>query len=165
MTFNSDRFMTSDTHALGEAIEQTTSYTRVGTSNLVETVTDELGRVTRYTYDTKGNVATVTRLYGTGDAVTTTYTSDPTYSLPTSVTDPLSHTTTFAYDSPGADPVVDGCAEPSDDLHDQCRRAGAVGHGSALEGDGVRLRRRRSRQRRDAARTHGRRGSRTRPGG
>ena len=65
VAFNSDRFMTSDTSALGEAIEQTTSYTRVSTSNLVETVTDELGRVTRYTYDSKGNVATVTRLYGT----------------------------------------------------------------------------------------------------
>ena len=101
MTFNSDRFMTSDTHALGEAIEQTTSYTRVGTSNLVETETDELGRVTRFTYDSKGNVATVTRLYGTADAVTTTHTSDPTYSLLTSVNDPLSHTTAFGYDGQG----------------------------------------------------------------
>jgi YD repeat-containing protein len=56
VTFNADRFMSSDTHALGEAIEQTTSYTRVSGSNLVETVTDELGRVTRYGYDSKGNV-------------------------------------------------------------------------------------------------------------
>jgi RHS repeat-associated protein len=101
VAFNSDRFMTSDTSALGEAIEQTTSFTRVSTSNLVETKTDELGRVTRYTYDSKGNVATATRLYGTADAVTTTYTSDPTYSVLTSVTDPLSHTTTLAYGTQG----------------------------------------------------------------
>ena len=101
VAFNSDRFMTSDTHALGAAIEQTTSYTRVSTSNLVDTTTDELGRVTRYTYDSKGNIATVTRLYGTADAVTTTYTSNQTYSLLTSVTDPLSHTTSVAYDSQG----------------------------------------------------------------
>ena len=32
--------------ALGEAIEQTTSFTRVSNSNLVETETDELGRIT-----------------------------------------------------------------------------------------------------------------------
>jgi RHS repeat-associated protein len=101
VAFNSDRFMTSDTSALGEAIEQTTSYTRLATSNLVESETDELGRVTHYTYDSKGNVASVTRLHGTVDAVTTTYTSDATYNLPTSMTDPLNHTTTLAYDGLG----------------------------------------------------------------
>ena len=101
VAFNSDRFLTSDTQALGEAIERTTSYTRASASNLVETATDALGRVTRYTYDSKGNVATVTRLYGTADAVTTTYASDPTFSVLTAVTDPLSHTTSFAYDSQG----------------------------------------------------------------
>jgi RHS repeat-associated protein len=99
--FNADRFMTSDTLALGEAIEQTTTYTRLSGSNLVETETDELGRVTRYTYDAKGNVASVTRLYGTADAVTTSFTYDAIYNLVTSTTDPLSHTTSTTYDSQG----------------------------------------------------------------
>ena len=73
----------------------------MSSSNLVETETDELGRVTRYTYDSKGNVATVTRLYGTADAVPISYTSDPTFSVLTTATDPLSHTTSFGYDSQG----------------------------------------------------------------
>jgi RHS repeat-associated protein len=101
VTFNSDRFMTSDTRALGEAIEQTTTFTRLSGSNLIETATDELGRVTRNTYDASGNVASITRLYGTGNAVTTSFTYDPTYTLRTSVTDPLNHTASIAYDSQG----------------------------------------------------------------
>jgi YD repeat-containing protein len=64
-------------------------------------VTDELGRVTRYQYDSKGNVTSVTRLYGTSDAKTTSFTYDSTYSLLTSVTDPLNHTTSYAYDGLG----------------------------------------------------------------
>jgi RHS repeat-associated protein len=101
LTFNGDRFMTSDIRALGQSVEQATTYTRLTGSNLVETVTDELNRVTRYTYDTKGNVASVTRLYGTADAVTTSFTYDSTFNLVTSVTDPLNHTTTIAYDTLG----------------------------------------------------------------
>src|SRR5512145_536118 len=60
-----------------------------------------LRRVTRYTYDSRGNVATVTPLYGTSDAVTTSYSYDATYSLLTSVTDPLNHTSTIGYGSQG----------------------------------------------------------------
>jgi YD repeat-containing protein len=101
LTFNSDRFMTSDIRALGQSIEQVTTYTRVTGSNLVETETDELGRVTRYTYNSKGNVLSVTRLYGTTDATTTSFTYDGTYDIVTSITDPLNHTTTVAYDTLG----------------------------------------------------------------
>jgi YD repeat-containing protein len=101
LTFNADRFLTSDTHALGEAIEQTTTYTRLSGSNLVKTVTDELGRVTRYAYDGKGNVTSVSELDGTADEVTTTFAYDSAYSVVTSVTDPLNHTTTLAFDSQG----------------------------------------------------------------
>jgi RHS repeat-associated protein len=101
LTFNTDRFVTSDTRALGQSVEQATTYTRLTGSNLVETVTDELNRVTRYSYDTKGNVASLTRLYGTADAVTTSFTYDGKYNLVASVTDPLNHTTTVAYDSLG----------------------------------------------------------------
>jgi RHS repeat-associated protein len=101
LTFNSDGFKTADTRALGEAVEQTTTYTRVSGSNLVETATDELGRVTRYTYDGRGNKTSITRLYGTADAVTTSFTYDPVYSLLTSLTDPLNHTTTLTYAAQG----------------------------------------------------------------
>jgi RHS repeat-associated protein len=91
----------SDTEALGEAEEQTTTYARLSGSNLVETATDELGRVTKYEHDSKGNPTSVTRLFGTADAVTTTFTYEPTFSLLTSVTDPLSRATAFAYDGAG----------------------------------------------------------------
>jgi RHS repeat-associated protein len=100
-TFNADRFLTLDIEAVGQTVQQTTSYMRLTASNLVESVTDPLGRVTRYQYDAKGNVTSVTRLYGTGDAKTTTFTYEPTYNLLASVTDPLNHTTTFAYDAQG----------------------------------------------------------------
>jgi YD repeat-containing protein len=64
-------------------------------------VTDALGLVTGFTYDTAGNVTSVTALQGTGNAVTTSYTDEPSYHLVTSVTDPLLHTTTLTYDSLG----------------------------------------------------------------
>jgi RHS repeat-associated protein len=101
VTFNGDGYHTADIAALGESIEQSTTYTRLPGSNLVESETDALGRVTRYTYDSRGNVATVTELYGTSDAATTSYTYDATYSLLTSVTDPLNHTSTIAYGAQG----------------------------------------------------------------
>jgi YD repeat-containing protein len=50
---------------------------------------DALGRRTEFTYDAKGDVLTVTRLAGTGNAVTTTYTWESTWSQVASVTDPL----------------------------------------------------------------------------
>src|SRR2546425_10101330 len=80
---------------------QTTTYTRDATSNLVTAMTDALGRQTAYTYNTQGQVLTVTRLAGTGDAVTTTVTYEPTFSQVASISDPLSHTTSFGYDTLG----------------------------------------------------------------
>jgi RHS repeat-associated protein len=101
VAFDSGGYPTSDTQALGETEEQTTSYSRLSGSHLLETTTDELGRVTRYQYDSKSNVTSVTRLYGTSDAKTTTFTYQPTYNLLASVTDPLNHTTSYAYDAQG----------------------------------------------------------------
>src|SRR2546425_12044434 len=80
---------------------QTTTYTRDATSNLVTAMTDALGRQAAYTYHTQGNVLTVTRLAGTGDAGTTTITYEPTFNLLASISDPLSHTTRFSYDVAG----------------------------------------------------------------
>ncbi|MGB2715552.1 MAG: RHS repeat domain-containing protein, partial [Vicinamibacterales bacterium] len=68
---------------------------------ILESITDPLSRVTRFGYDTNGNLTSVTRLYGTSDAVTTSATYDSTYHQLTSVTDPLSHATTIAYDTSG----------------------------------------------------------------
>jgi YD repeat-containing protein len=119
VAFNSAGYPTSYIAALGETEKQATTYARLSGSHLVETVTDELGRVTRYQYDSQANVTSVTRLYGTSDARTTSFTYDPAYSLLTSVTDPLTHTTTYAYDGQGPDPVGYRCADPSDDVRDQ----------------------------------------------
>jgi RHS repeat-associated protein len=74
---------------------------RQGGTNLPLSVTDALGRKTSYTYDTLGNVLTVTRLADTPDAVTTTLTYEPTFSQVASVTDPLTHTTSMSYDPKG----------------------------------------------------------------
>ncbi len=91
----------SDVRAAGTALQQTTTYTRQTGTDFILSVTDPLNRQTSYTYDTLGNVLTVTRLSGTPNAVTTTLTYQPAFQLLTSVTDPLGHTTTFAYDSAG----------------------------------------------------------------
>ena len=74
VTFNGDGYDTSDLAALGTALEQATTYTRLAGSQLVETETDALGWVTRYADDTDGNVTSVTRLHGTAEAVATSFT-------------------------------------------------------------------------------------------
>jgi YD repeat-containing protein len=64
-------------------------------------VTDPLGRKTDFSYDSAGNVTSITRLATTGDAVTTSFTYEPTFSQVATITDPLSHTTDFDYDALG----------------------------------------------------------------
>ena len=64
-------------------------------------MTDALGRTTAYQYDAKGNVTSITRLSGTGQAVTTSFTYEPAFNQLESITDPLNHTTTFGYDAKG----------------------------------------------------------------
>jgi len=91
----------SDTGAYGTAIAQTTTYERQAITNLVSASTDALARRTEFTYDSKGNLLTVTRLAGTGQAVTTTFTYEPAFNQVATVTDPLGHMTTLAYDTQG----------------------------------------------------------------
>jgi YD repeat-containing protein len=67
----------------------------------VTRVTDPLGRKTDFSYDSAGNVTSITRLATTGDAVTTSFTYEPTFSQVATITDPLSHTTDFEYDALG----------------------------------------------------------------
>jgi RHS repeat-associated protein len=101
VTYGAARYLTSDTWALGQPEQQTTTVTRESGSNLLLSVTDALSRQTSYTYDTSGNVTAVTELAGTGNARTTSYTYEPTFQQVASVTDPLSRETVFTHDAFG----------------------------------------------------------------
>src|SRR5207249_3871931 len=90
VAFNSQGYVATDTQALGRPEQQVTSYTRQAGTSLLQSMTDALGRQTTFTYDTKGNVTSITRLAGTGQAVTTSLTweapSPTTFNRLTSVT-------------------------------------------------------------------------------
>jgi len=98
--FGSTGYMTSDAHAYGTSIQQTTTY-QYSADNLLQSTSDALGRTTTYTYDAKGNLTQLTRLSGTSGAVSTSYSYEPMFSQLASVTDPLSHTTNYSYDQNG----------------------------------------------------------------
>jgi RHS repeat-associated protein len=100
-TFNSEGFLTSETWAIGKAEEQEINYTREPVTNFVTSVTDALNRRTDLGYDVLGNVASVTRLAGTPNAVTTNYTYETKFSQIKTVRDPLNHITQYFYRSNG----------------------------------------------------------------
>jgi RHS repeat-associated protein len=102
IAFNADGYVTSDTHALGTAGEQTISIERQAQTQLPLARVDALGRRTAYAYDSAGNVLSVTQLAGTSEALTTSLTYEPNFNLVTSVSDPLGHTMSFVYDATGA---------------------------------------------------------------
>jgi RHS repeat-associated protein len=99
--FRSGGYMSTETYAAGRPEQQTFSYVRTPLSNLLQSMTDALGRTTNYTYDVAGNMTSATALSGTPDAVAASFTYDPTFSRLTSTTDPLSRKTTYSYDSKG----------------------------------------------------------------
>jgi RHS repeat-associated protein len=101
LTFDSNAYSLSDTWAVGKPEQQTYSFSRDPNTELINSVTDGLNRVTAFTYDSLANITSVTRLYGTSNAATTSYTYDPTYSQVTSVTDPLNHVWTLGHDALG----------------------------------------------------------------
>ena len=101
VTFNADSYALTDARALGETEEQTITYEREAGTNLVLSMTDNLGRKTAYTYDSIGNVESITRLSGTAELVTTTMTYETAFNQVETITDPLGNTTTFTYDSGG----------------------------------------------------------------
>ncbi|WP_369148850.1 RHS repeat-associated core domain-containing protein [Burkholderia pseudomallei] len=113
-------YPSSDTHAYGTSLAQTTTFNREP-SGLVDSTTDALGRTTAYTHDALGNVTRITRLSGTSSAVTTnfTYTSD--YNQLASVTDPLGHTTNFSYTNGCLTQVTDALSHSTTI---QCNAAG-----------------------------------------
>jgi RHS repeat-associated protein len=95
-------YVSSDTRALGQSVQQRTSYEREPGTNLVLAVVDPLNRRTVFAYDPFANLASVTRLAGTNDAVTTSYTYEPVFQQLATVTDPLFHTTSFSHDAKGS---------------------------------------------------------------
>jgi len=98
--FNSAGYTSSDTRALGQPEEQTVTY-QYYSDNLVQSVTDALGRTTSFTYDGYGHPTSITQLSGTANAVTSTMAYNSIFHQITSVTDPLGHTSTFSYDQLG----------------------------------------------------------------
>jgi RHS repeat-associated protein len=101
VTFNNKGYSLTDTYALGQAEQQTYTYTRQTGTNFPLTITDQLGRTTSFAYDSMGNVTSITRLSGTSDAVTVSFAYESAFNQLVSVTDPLNHTTQFSYDSKG----------------------------------------------------------------
>jgi RHS repeat-associated protein len=100
VVFDDTGYTTSDTHALGQPEEQTVTYSYYA-DNLLQSVTDSLGRVTTYDYDSAGNPIRVTRLDGTPNAVTTTMSWGGAFGQLSNVTDPLGHASAFTYDTQG----------------------------------------------------------------
>jgi RHS repeat-associated protein len=100
VVFGPTGYMTSDTHALGQPEQQTTTY-EYYYDNTLKSVTDALSRKTSYNYDGKGNLTSIVRLDGTSEAVSTSFTYEPVFNQLASVTDPLTHTTNFSYDPQG----------------------------------------------------------------
>jgi RHS repeat-associated protein len=100
--FNQDGYPASDTQALGQPEQETTTYTYYA-DNLLQTTTDQLGRVATYAYDVNANPTslTLTNLPGITGAVTTSATYDGVLSRPLTVTDPLGNTTSISYDTFG----------------------------------------------------------------
>jgi YD repeat-containing protein len=93
VTFNGDGYTLTDTQGCCGGLAHT--FERQAGTNFILSVTDPLNRRMEYSYDAKGNVTSVTRLAGTGNAVTTSFTYEPVFNQVASITDPLNHTTTF----------------------------------------------------------------------
>jgi RHS repeat-associated protein len=101
VTFNAGGYILTNTRALGQVEEQTSTYERQQGTNLVLSFTDPFGRKTAYTYDALGNITSITYLAGTPEAAAVIVTYEPRFNHVASVTDPLGHTTSFAYDDKG----------------------------------------------------------------
>lgn len=95
-TYDADGNTTSVTDPLGN----TWQYTYVAGTDRMETETNPLGVVTRYEYNSDGNLIRLIRDFGGSLENTTTYAYDAEGNL-TSITDPLGNTTTYEYDSNG----------------------------------------------------------------
>jgi YD repeat-containing protein len=112
VNFNQNGYPTTDTLALGKPEQETTKYTYYA-DNLINTVTDQLDRITTYNYDINGNTTSATwssgtQFVGTQYSITANATYDSVFSDPLTLTDPLGNTTAINYDTYGnATSVID----------------------------------------------------------
>jgi len=93
-TYDSDGNIASKTDPLGN----TWTYTYIAETDLVETETNPLGVVTKYEYDTNGNLVKLIKDFAGSLENTTTYSYDS-WGRQTGMTDPLEHTTGYEYDA------------------------------------------------------------------
>jgi RHS repeat-associated protein len=105
VVFNQNGFPTSDTLALGKPEQETTTYTYFA-DNLINTVTDQLDRITTYNFDVNANPTSITssngtQFSGTPYSITASASYDSMFSNPLTVTDPLGNTTSINYDTYG----------------------------------------------------------------
>jgi RHS repeat-associated protein len=110
VNFDADGYSTSQTSALGTPKERTFTYERASGTHFLNAVVDGFhARRTEYTYNGFGQVASVTKLAGTPQAVRTQYTYEPVFKQLDTITDPLNHVTDFGYDAKGClDTITDG---------------------------------------------------------
>ena len=100
-TFDANGFLTGDVLGNGSGVDQTFSFGRDPSTELITSMIDPLARHTTYAYDGNGNLTNITKLAGTPQAVTYTLAYDPTFNQITSIMDPLGHTWTFERDVNG----------------------------------------------------------------
>ena len=96
-SLNSSAYPVQTVLALGRPEQQTYTFT-LDSANRPVSLTDTLGRVTVYGYDSFGDLALVTFLSGTPGAVTYRLTHDPIFHQLTGATDPLGHTVAVSVD-------------------------------------------------------------------
>ncbi len=99
-TFNASGYLTQEILAQGQPEQQTYTIQRYS-SNLLQSVTDQLSRNTVYNWDAYGKLLNVTKLSGTSSAVAYQFTYDPIFHQLATYTDPLGHETQYLYDSFG----------------------------------------------------------------
>ena len=101
VVFNAQGYPQTDTRAVGRPEQQTLTYAYYA-DNLLQSVTDTLGRTTAFDYDANGDLALITSLAGTSQAVSTILQYTNPYDQIANITDPLNNTTSFSYDSLGS---------------------------------------------------------------
>ncbi len=98
VTFNSSGYVLTDTRTCCSG--SITNERQTGT-NIITSITDQVGHRTEFAHDAMGNVTSITRAAGTAEAVTITYTFESTFNQLASATDPLGHSVSFAYGGAG----------------------------------------------------------------
>ncbi|MFO1387701.1 RHS repeat-associated core domain-containing protein [Cellvibrio sp.] len=99
--FNSNGYLTKDIFAYGKPEQQIYSYELEPVSNNRLTITDALGRVTKFQYDYLGNVTSETFLYGTATPIKHSFGYDQVFGQLTQYTNPIAKVFKYGYDGKG----------------------------------------------------------------